>query len=242
MTRQTRLILLAVIAIAGGLLASMFISSPPPPEVIVERLATIDILVAARDLPPGSILKPEDLRWQEWPQNNPVPGAYDKSQKPNAIAEFTGKVVRAPFFIGEPVTDAKLQQWTGMATFLGSGLRAYSVLIDSTGGNTAGGFIMPNDYVDVILTGPSGAETILRNVLVLAVGSRTTIPAGAETSTGTNITLALLPAQVDLISKATNNRDGSTLSFALISSHDANKDSGPIYGTNPLNIKYLMPD
>jgi pilus assembly protein CpaB len=228
--------------LSGGLLMLMLTSAPPPPEVIVEKISTIDILVASRDIPSGSILKPEDLRWQEWPQNNPVPGAYEKSQKPNAITEFTGKVVRAPFYIGEPVTDAKLQQWTGMATFLGSGLRAYSVDIDSTGKTTAGGFIMPNDYVDVILTGPSGAETILRNVHVLAVGARTTIPSGGETSTGTTITLALLPAQVDLISKSTSARDGGTISFALIPASDADKNSGPIYGANPLSIKYLLTD
>ncbi len=240
MTRQTRIILIIVIALSGGLLLSMLTSSPPPPEVVVQKLATIDILVAARDIPPGSILKPEDMRWQEWPESNPVPGAYEKKNKPNAIQEFSGKVVRAPFYIGEPVTDAKLQQWTGMATFLGSGLRAYSVTIDAGGVATAGGFIMPNDYVDVLLTGPSGTETILRNVLVLAVGTRTTIPAGAETVSGTTITLALLPGQVDLMSKAMNSREGAVISFALIPASDSNKESGPIYGTNPLNIRYLM--
>jgi pilus assembly protein CpaB len=236
------MILIAVIGLCGAFLAFMLSSPPPPPEVVVEKLPTIEILVAARDIPPGSILKPEDLRWQEWPANNPVPGAFEKTSSPNAASEFAGKVVRSSFFIGEPVTDAKLQQWTGMATFLGNGLRAYSVDIDGSGRTTAGGFIMPNDYVDVIWTNPFTSETILKNVLVLAVGNRTTLPEGNETIAGTTITLALLPSQVDIISRAMTNREGGVISFALIPNTDVDKFGGPISGTNPLTIKYLLQD
>src|SRR5262249_59088728 len=91
----------------------------------------------------------------------------------------TGMIVRTPFVAGEPIREAKLVNSKGsgfMAAILPSGMRAISTQISPETG--AGGFILPNDRVDVILTprgnrdaggGGGSSETILRNVRVLAI-------------------------------------------------------------------------
>ena len=65
-----------------------------------------------------------------------------------------GAITRAPFTAGEPIREAKLIRTNGaagyMAAILPSGMRAVSTEISPETG--AGGFILPNDRVDVILS------------------------------------------------------------------------------------------
>src|SRR5207247_9299012 len=105
-----------------------------------------------------------------------------RSDRPNANKQMTGMIARAPFITGEPIREPKLVRADGsgfMAAILPSGMRAISTEISAETG--AGGFILPNDRVDVILTRRDKAaektagveihtsETILKNVRVLAI-------------------------------------------------------------------------
>ena len=68
--KPARLLVLAVALAAAGGAALLVTGRPEPKPVVVETIApvkTIEILVASSDLPRGQILKPQDLRWQEWP-------------------------------------------------------------------------------------------------------------------------------------------------------------------------------
>src|SRR5690606_153971 len=103
-----------------------------------------------------------------------------KNDRPDAIDELAGSIARGPFTAGEPIRESKLIKANGsgyMAAILPSGMRAISTEISPETG--AGGFILPNDRVDVILsrrergdsrgTEGSTSETILTNIRVLAI-------------------------------------------------------------------------
>jgi pilus assembly protein CpaB len=146
----------------------------------VVQLPTVEILVAKSDIGLGQPVKPEDLQWQTWPAsagNNLV----NRASRAEAIKEIAGSIARAPFIAGEPIREQKLVKANGsgfMAAILPTGMRAISTEISPETG--AGGFILPNDRVDVILSkrekNPDGkgadvvqSEIILSNIRVLAI-------------------------------------------------------------------------
>jgi pilus assembly protein CpaB len=141
-------------------------------------------------------------------------------------------IARAPFVTGEPIREAKLVNGKGsgfMAAILPSGMRAVSTQISPETG--AGGFILPNDRVDVILTrqqttGAAGSqrqtsETILDNIRVLAIDQNVQEKDGQKVVVGKTATLELSPKQAETLALA--QRLGS-LSLALRSIADASGD------------------
>ncbi len=116
-----------------------------------------------------------------------------------------------------------------MAAILPTGMRAVSTEISPETG--AGGFILPNDRVDVILTkreknpDPAGApdivnsEIILSNIRVLAIDQAPKEKDGQNTVVGKTVTLELKPEQAETLARA---RQTGTLSLALRSIADLN--------------------
>jgi pilus assembly protein CpaB len=144
-------------------------------------------------------------------------------------------MVRFSFVAGEPIRREKLIQAGGsgfMSALLPTGMRAIAISIDNRGSNSAGGFILPNDRVDVIRTyrdeeatrAQGGdvyvSETILRNIRVLAIGQNIQEKDGQRTVVGETATLELDPRQSEMIALA--QRIGQ-LSLALRSMADSNK-------------------
>ncbi|HEY5226127.1 MAG TPA: Flp pilus assembly protein CpaB, partial [Methylovirgula sp.] len=152
-------ILILGTALAAGIGAAVMVASPKPTETVrlvrQAPLATDDVLVAAKALPLGSVIQPGDLKWQSWPKAQVPPSVIRKSTAPGALPDFKGALVRAPLGAGEPVYPDRLVK-AGTASFLSailpSGMRAVAINIDQQGSTTAGGFILPNDHVDVIHT------------------------------------------------------------------------------------------
>ena len=147
-----------VLAIAGCAgLAALYLASgsddKPAPAAPVAQLPTVDVLVAKSDIGLGQSVKPDDLQWQTWPSATASNSFIRRSDKPEAMKDVVGSIARAPFIAGEPIRDQKLVRAEGsgfMAAILPSGMRAVSTEISPETG--AGGFILPNDRVDVILT------------------------------------------------------------------------------------------
>ncbi|HBQ49131.1 MAG TPA: Flp pilus assembly protein CpaB [Hyphomonas atlantica] len=186
-----RLIILigaAIAAIAAAFLVRNLVDATPSQPVQSTVVETVEVsetkvLVAARDLMIGDVVTVDDLEWADWPEDNVVEGYLTEESSPEAIEEWAGTVVRIPMFELEPILTKKLvaKGDTGtMAALVKPGMRAISVEISTE--SASGGFILPNDYVDVIMTyqmtfvGPDGApaeqttsETILQNVRVLAI-------------------------------------------------------------------------
>lgn len=236
--KAARVVVLAVALGAGGVAALLAGRSEKPPEVKpapVAQLPTTDILVAKSDIPMGQALTPGDVEWQKWPAGTTSGNFIRKSDRPNAIENLVGHIVRAPFVAGEPIREVKLVNAKGsgfMAAILPSGMRAVSTQISPETG--AGGFILPNDRVDVILTRRNRdadktgggeqqtSETILNNIRVLAIDQNIEEKNGQKVVVGKTATLELSPGQAETL--ALGQQMGS-LSLALRSIADAAGDA-----------------
>ena len=153
-----------------------------------------------------------------------------RSDRPDAITQVAGSIARAPFIAGEPIREQKLVKANGsgfMAAILPTGMRAVSTEISPETG--AGGFILPNDRVDVLLTkreknAGSGAdivnsEIVLSNVRVLAIDQAPKEKDGQNAVVGKTVTLELKPEQAETLARS---RHTGTLSLALRSIADVN--------------------
>jgi len=229
------------VALASGAAAWWLMSggAPPPPQVApvveaVPSVKTTGVLVATRDLPMGVLTTAADFRWQEWPADNVPPPAIRKGPTPAAPDDVVGAITRQPIVANEPILREKLLKMQGsgfMSALLPSGYRAIAINIDTTGATTAGGFILPNDRVDVLRVVRDEAargneyitEAILTNVRVLAIGQALTDKNAQGTAVGSNTaTLELSPRQVEQIISAQRSGGGS-LTLALRSALDLNK-------------------
>ena len=225
-----------VLAIAGCAgLAALYLASgsddKPAPAAPVAQLPTVDVLVAKSDIGLGQSVKPDDLQWQTWPSATASNSFIRRSDKPEAMKDVVGSIARAPFIAGEPIRDQKLVRAEGsgfMAAILPSGMRAVSTEISPETG--AGGFILPNDRVDVVLTrrlkNPDSnqpdavnSEIILINVRVLAIDQAPKEKDGQNAVVGKTVTLELKPGQIATL---TAGRQAGTLSLALRSIADVN--------------------
>jgi pilus assembly protein CpaB len=238
--KPARIIVLVIALVAGAIAALLAGRSEPPPPAPppVVQLETTDVLVAASDIGLGNKVQPGDLRWQTWPSAAATSTNFiRKSDRPDAIEQLTGSIARAPFSAGEPIRESKLIKASGsgyMAAILPEGMRAISVEISPETG--AGGFILPNDHVDVLLSRRDklvekqvGVEThiseiILSNIRVLAIDQTVEEKNGQRVVVGKTATLELSPRQAEMLALA---RQQGTLSLALRSIVDFNKKDKP---------------
>lgn len=179
--RASRIILLVVALVAGGLAAFLATRGDQPAKVVegptkVVQEAKEQILVATADIGMGQRLGPDTIAWQDWPQGAVRPEYITKEAVPDALDTMKGAVARFEFFPGEPILDQKLVHTDQgyLSAVLAKGMRGVSVQVSAD--SAAGGYIVPNDRVDVVLThaGVSAqiSETILSDVKVLAIGLR----------------------------------------------------------------------
>ena len=235
-----RLVILGIALVAGGAAAFLVSSGNEPQQVQapapVVQFPTVDVLIAKADINMGSAVNAQDFQWQQWPAATTGGSYILKKNKPNAIDELSGSIARAPFTAGEPIREAKLIKANGsgyMAAILPSGMRAISTEISPETG--AGGFILPNDRVDVILsrreksadakgTENTTSETILTNIRVLAIDQTVEEKNGQRVVVGKTTTLELTPRQAETLALS---RQTGTLSLALRSLLDANNNAPP---------------
>ena len=228
--RPARIIILAVAVVSAGvagLLALKVASggSPVQTEAVVEREPTINVLVAKESMPVGARLNPETLAWAAWPEGSLVEGFITDQNRPDAMETLNGAITRMPIFNGEPIRQEKIADSSNriMSSLLPSGKRAVATEISVATG--AGGFILPNDRVDVIMVrkSPEGSyitETVLSNVRVLAIDQQIQEnPDGSKAAVGTTATLELTPDQTKVIAVA--QQMAERLSLALRSVADA---------------------
>jgi pilus assembly protein CpaB len=234
---NTARIVVLTIAVGAGGVAAYLVSgsdnSKPAPAEPVVQLQTVDVLVAKSDIGLGQSVKPEDLQWQTWPAATASSTFIRRNERPEATTQILGSIARAPFITGEPIREQKLVRADGsgfMAAILPTGMRAVSTEISPE--TAAGGFILPNDRVDVILskhektadnrTGNAdtvNSEIILSNIRVLAIDQAPKEKDGQNAVVGRTVTLELKPEQTETLARA---RQSGTLSLALRSIADVN--------------------
>jgi pilus assembly protein CpaB len=229
-----RIVVLTIALGAGGVAAYLVSGSDnkPAPAEPVAQLPTVDVLVAKSDIGLGQTVGPEDMQWQSWPAATTSNTFIRRNERADATTQIAGSIARAPFIAGEPMREAKLVKANGsgfMAAILPTGMRAISTEISPETG--AGGFILPNDRVDVILSkrekstdrpnAPDvvNSEIILANVRVLAIDQAPKEKDGQNTVVGKTVTLELKPEQAEMLARA---RQSGTLALALRSMADLN--------------------
>ena len=225
------------------------------------------VLVAAKDLQPGKRLEESDLDWKEWPVDQvnpafitdgstPIPAA-EQSKPEGAVAavtraandlatggakaDYVGSVVREPILAGEPLLMRKIVRAGDsgyMAAYLEPGMRAMAIRV--TVETAAGGFILPGDRVDVVLTrettlGNIGASegdrskftsaTVMQNIKVLAIDQSTRAGDDEQTVIGATATLEVGPRDAEALALA---KSEGELSLILRSYADTGGPSGRV--------------
>jgi pilus assembly protein CpaB len=244
--KPSRILLLLVAVVAGGGAAFLATQHEAPQVVqaVTEKVipeTRTQILVAKQAIGMGERLSAASVEWQDWPQGAVRPEYITIAATPGAIADMTGDIARFEFFPGEPIRQQKLARAGQgyLSAVLDSGKRGVSVTVAAEA--ASGGFVVPNDHVDVVLTrvaagGGQMSTTILDNVRVLAINTRlgetgaTGAPADpanprAEVFADHAIaTLELDPSQADVIINA---GAAGKLSLVLRALVDASVHGGP---------------
>jgi pilus assembly protein CpaB len=215
--KAARLVVLGVAVAAGGIAAYLAAGKkappPPPPVAAAPALETVEVLVAKSDLSRGQVIQGQDIGWQAWPTAAANTSFIKKSAEPDAVNKFVGAIVRVAMLAGDPIRGPYVVVAKGsgfMAAILPKGMRA--VAVDISAVTSAGGFILPDDRVDVVLTrrdksGASGgdnftSDTILRNVRVLAVDQSIDEKGDTKVALGKTATLELTQSQAETLEQA----------------------------------------
>lgn len=223
----------AVAAVGAGYVAKNM--TAPPPNVVVNEparpaIAMTDVLTVTSDVPMGEMLG-DHVGWQQWPSSNVGENFITKDQAPDDLEKFKKSLARVALYAGEPVRVSKLvgDGNSFMSSILPKGMRAVATQISAD--TSAGGFILPNDYVDVIMSRRKPAqagtgqpavdafqtETILKNIKVLAIDQAIQEDEdGRKVKVGTTATLELTPQQAEIITVAQQMSDRLTLALRSV--------------------------
>lgn len=232
--KPSRIVILSVALVAAGLagVVAMQITGTQQviekAETIIQKEPTVNVLVSSVNLPVGSRLNDSSVRWTPWPKGNVVDSFITDARRPDAITELAGAVVRLPLFEGEPIRPEKVVDSSTriMSSLLPAGKRAVATEISVATG--AGGFVLPNDRVDVIMVRKGDnnnflTENVLNNVRVLAIDQQ--IKEGEDGTSavvGATATLELTPEQAKIITVAQQMADRLTLALRSVSDAQEN--------------------
>lgn len=206
-----RLIVMGIAILTAGMAAflvrSMSTSQGPAIAALESGMTAINttgVLVATRSITVGETLIANDFRWQTWPEEAVHASFIIRTKSADVDSKWVGAVLRSPVVEGEPLTGHKMVrigEGGVMAAIIEPGMRGVGVKISAETG--AGGFILPNDRVDVITTyavggqrgGAITSETILRNIRVLAIDQTFREEDGQQVVVGRTATLELSSMQ-----------------------------------------------
>jgi len=220
--RNLGFVLLLVSIVLGGLtvlgLRHMSAARSQAP-----KLHQTTVVVASRPIGFGEVLTPDLLRVQAWPKDGQPQGSFQ------TIAQVTAqrRVALGPISANEPVLTARISGPGGRATLSGvirAGIRATTIRVNDVFG--VAGFVLPGDFVDVLITRDEGSrsntvedkrtDVLLRSVRVLAVdqlaNENKNDPVVAKAAT-----IEVTPEQAQKLALAA---DVGTLSLALRSTSD----------------------
>ena len=236
----------------------------------VDTRPRANVLVAARDLAPGARLTDADMTWKDWvvADINPayitdgtapldenaaaepakpegavarVARAATEINSPGAKGDYIGAVVRESILAGEPIVARKIVRAGDsgyMAAYLEPGMRAIAVRVSVE--TAAGGFILPGDRVDVLLTremrlsdvagDQSGrsrfaSATVMQNIKVLAIDQTTRASDDQQAVVGATATLEVGPRDAEALALA---KSEGELSLVLRSYADTSGPSGQV--------------
>lgn len=211
---------------------------------------TVKVLVAASDMPIGTVVNDKNTNWVEWPEGRVPEGFLARTADANPLAEITKEkhLARRGFTKGEPITLERLYKSDSPGFLRGTldpGMRAIAVRTSAEVG--ASGFILPGDRVDLVLTHdmvqealtaqgtPQNvnalthtSETIIEDLRVLAVDQKTNEFEGGAAVSKT-ILLEVTAKQAEMVNTA---KVMGSLSLSLRSAEPGEPRTGAYYTTD----------
>lgn len=221
-----------IIVLAGGVLVAVLVAvlmgamlggKDKKAVQVVDRAPRVEVLVAKAPISETQRLSGDNMMWKKWPQDGTFPGTIKRKGDQSATDAAEGRVNR-DIAQGEPILKSALVSGSSsyVAATLEEGMRAVAIRVGAT--TTAGGFVGPGDYVDVMLTyrqkidgiSPDPAvrerqkaivernvasyavETILQNVKVLAVDQSVSRDED-KVRVGKTVTLEVTPRQAEVL-------------------------------------------
>lgn len=186
-SRKIMMLLAALLIAVGAIVLARQALKPPADEngtPVVEEHKGPQVLVAARDLPAGSLLRESDMKWQAWSEE---PKEHMLVKEQTNVDDYVGALSRSALRAGEPIMGNRVfrtHEQGFLSAALAPGMRAISLKITPVSG--LAGLIFPGDHVDVIVAhnvpvpGADGqnrdrrvSETIVINARVLALDQKT---------------------------------------------------------------------
>lgn len=253
-----RIMLFAMMALGlGGFGIVAWVSTKSSAQAVIEveaptveapaPAAKIHVLVAARGVRAGSLLKPEEITSREFSSSEVPEGVTVDS--PASRHSLVGAMIRRPVGPGEPlIADDMMRPGDHgfLAAVLAPGMRAVTIGVDAVSGTA--GLIWPGDRVDVIMTQsiddpslPIGrrvlAQTVHRNGRVIAIDQQLVqgaLPGGSEGNAARTVTIEVTGEQAQRVQVAA--RIGR-LSLSVRSSDTsdattANEDYAAVYASD----------
>ncbi len=232
----------AVIAAAGAFFVANNLAQKEPEVVTVQeqapQIALEEVLVASRNIGLGTSMQSDMVEWVKWPKEGLSDGFIIRSNSPDGLnIEEDPAIARSQFFIGEPIRESKLvRAGKGyMSAILPTGQQAVATSISTA--TSAGGFILPNDRVDVIMTRQGNTnegnefitESILENVRVLAIDQTIEEQDGEAVVVGSTATLQLTPNQTKILTVAQQMADRLTLALRSLEDSGDEQTTGAEY-------------
>jgi pilus assembly protein CpaB len=168
---------------------------------------TAQVIVAARNLDLGTLLRESDLKMGDW--SGPLPqGALLRKE------DVVGRGVMAAIYDGEPIVENRLAPkgaGAGLAATIPAGMRAVAVKVNDVVG--VAGFVVPGMRVDVLISGnpPGGptsmgmvSRTLLQNIEVLSAGQNFQKDAEGKPVQVQVVNLLVTPEQAEVLNLASN--------------------------------------
>ena len=221
-------------AIAMAFIGRSFFSQDE--TIVAEEIAPAEIaepvfsvLVAAADIPAGSSLGAARLAWEERPQDIVGDSFIVREREPKALEEYSSAIARSDFLTGDPIRARRVVRSDSgyLSIILPAGKRAIAVRIEAE--TSAGGFILPNDRVDVIMSYRTESdiwltETVLESIRVLAIDNLVGEKDGEKNLLGETATLEVSAEQAEILATAKAVSD-NRLTLALRALADSNPDA-----------------
>ncbi len=173
----------------------------------VRPTTAIHIVIAARDLETGTLIREGDLKMLDWP--GPPPKGSTTSK-----ASAIDRGVVSTIYQGEPVTEIRLApagSGGGLASTIPPGMRACAIRVNDVVG--VAGFVIPGMRVDVLITGvPPGdssgtgstVKTLLQNIEVLSAGANIEKDKEGKPQQVQVVNLLVNPHEAEILSLAGN--------------------------------------
>jgi len=206
MNRQTRTFIVVAVAIVAATVASYgtFRALSRPVEKPVE-LPTKKAVVAAKQMPLGTLITRDAVKLVDWPAQTPLQGGF------STLEEVVDRGLISGVVENEPISETKLapkEAGAGLSPAITKGMRAISIRVNEVIG--VAGFVVPGSRVDIVvilksLVNEPFSRIVVENVTVLSAGTRydqDEARANANAIRSTVVTLMVNPLDADRVALA----------------------------------------